>query len=250
MGQKMPRKERMAGQTRAERFFAEEEGRRVPLASGLYDPRSTAETRGIGRLLSPKDSCAVDEPLAEAIAKGFLKAELASLREQLCIRAVMARGAAAAAYASALAVPVRTDRQRKAKRLAEALREFLEVVADEVDCTEYVFDKTDEQPNVDNERKILLIGEELVPLLAAYASEPLPEAGDATNHEVREFFLAIGEWWRDAAMDTCRRGAKAVRNRIAAALWIEFGRDIPDGYSGEEWAKRQFQNLDNLLAEG
>ncbi|SDO87349.1 hypothetical protein SAMN04488061_1879 [Filomicrobium insigne] len=241
----MPPKERVAKQSRAERFFAKEEGRRVPVASGLYNLRPTAETKAVGRLLSPGDSCAVDEPLAEAIAKGFLTAEIASLREQLCIRALLARADAAAAYASVLAIPVRTDRQRKANRLAKALREFLEVVADEVDFAEYIADKTDELPDIDNERKILLLGGELTPLLDAYASEPLPEAGDATNPEVGEFFLALEEWWRESAKNTDRRGSKAVRNRIAAALWMEFGRDIPDGYSGEEWAKRQFQNWGN-----
>lgn len=245
----MPPKERVAKQSRAERFFAEDARRYLQDPSGGHLLLPNSETDAIGRLSHPGDTCAVDEPLAEAISRGFLAGEIASLRQQLCAWAVSARAGATITYARVLSVPVRIDRQRKAKRVAEALRELLEVVAEEIDSAEYIADKGDEEPDIDNERKMLLLGEELTQLLDAYASEPLPETGDATNHEVQEFFLALEKWWRKTATNTGRRGAKAVRNRIAVALWKEFGRDIPDGYSEEEWAKRQFKKWDNLSAK-
>jgi len=120
-----------------------------------------------------------------------------------------------------------------------------------------VADKAEPQPDetnqtncqsddVANERKIMMLGEELVPLLDVYAAEPLPNTGDATDHDVREFFLSLEDWWQGTAINTDRRGAKAVRNRIAAALWMDMGRSIPQGYSSEEWVKRQFRHWGNL----
>ena len=83
---------------------------------------------------------------------------------------------------------------------------------------------------------------DLAQSILRHAGTPVPEVGGGpnTDHQAVRYFKALRDWWDASADNPNQRGAKATRNRIAAALWRDLGRPIPDSYSDQDWAKDRF----------
>jgi len=219
--------------TQAERFWQAERARKIARHTPLGTVYEIHEPFPAARLMQPGKECSVDAAIREALEAGLLHGPFEAIRADLAVVCAMAWGAAGATYAAQLAAPELRDRQEKAARLAEDLRRFLASVEDEAD-------------GADDLSAMLDHGGALVALLAAYSEpEPAAQSAPATDHLTREFFAALGAWWADHAIDTDRRGAKAVRNRLAVGLWLDMERPIPEGYgSDDDFARRGFRNID------
>ena len=231
--------------TRAEEFRAKEEARRAPIRTPLGVIFEDRTPRPAARLLAD-EPCAVDVPLAEALQKRFLVGSVATLRLDLTVVASNAWAEAASAYSEHLAAPAARERREKAERLAAMLRAFVDDAEDEADAMERLADKGEDEtlrPAIATRQAIAEAGGALLTHIGHLLAEPLPVGGDATNQEERAFFIELAEWWQRSATDPARRGASAVRNRIAIALWQDIGGAMPSGIaeSGEEWAKRKFR---------
>lgn len=215
--------------TQAERFWQAERARKVARRTPIGTVLDVQEPFPAARLMQPGEECCVDAAIREAIEAGLLNGPFSAIRADLAVLCAMAWGAAGAVYKAQLAAPEMRDRQAKAARLAEDLRRFLATVADEAD-------------GADDLSAMLDHGGALVALLAAYSEpEPVAQSAPAVDHLQREFFAALGTWWADHAIDPDRRGAKAIRNRLAIGLWLDLERPIPDGYgSDDDFARRGF----------
>lgn len=193
-------------------------------------------------LLQPDAECAVDAPLREAIGAGLLDGSLIAMRVDLTAVALSAWAAAAGVYALNLAAPERRDRAAKAVRLADALAEFVSIVEDEAHGADRLSDKWDEDADAASLWAIVEHGKALVPLLGRYAEpQPVEITPPATDHLQRRYFRALGKWWDRHAIEPERRGAAAIRNRIAVALWVDMGQTVPDGYADYDFAHRGFR---------
>lgn len=231
--------------TRAEEFQAKEEARRVPIRTPLGVGVAGRSPRPAARLLAD-GPCAVDAPLAEALERRLLVGSIATLRLDLLVIASVAWAATAAAYGEQLAAPAARERREKAERLTALLRAFVDDAEDEADAMERLADKGEDEtlrPAIATRQAIAEAGGALLKHIGDLLADPLPVGGDATNQEERAFFIELAEWWQRSATDPARRGASAIRNRIALALWRDIGGALPDGIaeSGEEWAKRKFR---------
>jgi hypothetical protein len=214
--------------TQAERFWQAERARKVARPTPAGTVFDVHEPFPAARLMQPGAECCVDPAIREALDAGLLNGPFEAIREDLAVVCATAWGAAGAVYAAQLAAPELRDRQAKAARLAEDLRRFLASVEDEADGAADL-------------SAMLNHGGALIGLLQAY-SEPdaAAQSAPAADHLQREFFAALGVWWADHAIDPDRRGAKAIRNRLAVGLWFDMGQEIPSGYYDDDFARRGF----------
>lgn len=233
---------------RAEGFYAE-------LRAKREISQSPAIVAALSRVAQDGE-CDVDAPLNEAIDKRMLADTVPLLRCSLAAIVISAEMEAAVLYARRLARAEWQDRQKRAQQLAIDLLEFAHHAEKERDELAQAASLMREAPEMGHDPADIIANEQdadhfaeladqshkLVGSLIGYASRPLPEVGGGpnTDHQVSRYFLALRDWWHSNAIDPNRRGAKAMRNRIAAALWRDLGRTIPESYSDEEWAKRQF----------
>ena len=230
--------------TRAERFWQAERARKVARPTPAGTVFDVPEPFPAARLMQPGAECCVDPAIRKALDAGLLNGPFEAIREDLAIVCAMAWSAAGAVYAAQLAAPELRDRQAKAARLAEDLRRFLASVEDEAYDAEILEEKWEVDVGAADLRAMVEHGCALIALLEAY-SKPVPvtQSAPATDHFARKFFAALDDWWRKHALNTERRGAKTIRNQIAVGLWQDLGRDVPDGYSDDDFARRGFRNL-------
>ncbi len=225
--------------SRAERFWKAEDARWVRISTPVGHVREVVRPFPASRLMDVNVECCADAAIKEAIVAGQLNGPFEAIRTDLAVVCAMAWGTAGAIYAEQLAAPDRCDRQAKAGRLAAELRAFLAGLEAEADTA----DKWESEADATDLDAMLKHGRELTPLLEAYA-RPLPteHSAPATDHVQREFFTALRDWWADHAIDPERRGARAIRNRLALGLWQDMEQVIPEGYSGDDFAQRGFRN--------
>lgn len=234
----MPRKK--LAPTRAERFLSNWLG--SAKASGHSKTRAAGSplVARISDLLAPPGAGPVDVALGEAISRGFLQGTLDEFRRTLFICMIGAGSAAAAAYQSKSSERVAGERREEAAALAGGLRSFLGHIEDEADDLERIAEKADAATvDTGDLREMGRHCSTLATLLDVYAEPPGSKLANATAHDERAFFEAVARWWADNAIDRDRRGAHAVRDRIATALWTQIW--APDDVIDHLQASRKFR---------
>lgn len=228
--------------TRAEQFWQAERARKVPRSTRLGTVFEVREASPAARLMQPGAECRVDAEIRKAIDRGFLVGALDAIRADLVVVWACAWGEAGARYKSLLTEPARRDRQERAARLAAELRAFVDQ-DDAYDASEFE-EKMEVDVGAADLAAMVEHGRALIALLDAYAERGPTAAAPATDHLQREYFREFDRWWRDRATGIDRRGAKAVRNRIAIGLWLDMGQEITNGYADEEFARYGFSKID------
>jgi len=214
--------------TQAERFWQSERERRVARSVPGGTIYEVIKPFPAAQLMTPGAACSVDPAIREALDAGLLQGPFDAIRTDLAVLCTMAWGAAGAVYKAQLAAPEIRGRQEKAATLATDLRRFLATVENEDDA--------------DDLSAMVEHGGALIALLEAYSEpEPVSPSAPATDHLTREFFAALGAWWDDHAIEPDRRGAKAIRNRLAVGLWFDMGQEITSGYFDDDFAGRGFR---------
>lgn len=251
----MPREKRPERPTRADAFWKAEDARKTPEWTPHGMVWASEGGRPHARLLTG-GKCAVDQPLEEARVKRLVAGSIADLRADLAIVAASAWSEAATAYGEQIAAPRIQERQAEAKRLAKAVRAFVTRTDDDLAALERLAEKVNDgngaevdalRPAIKTRAGIVRAGSALLDHLDAMVAEERPGGAPASNAvrlEERAFFVAVADWWAEKATAPDKRGASAVRNRIAAALWQDLGGGIPDGLAAEgneRWAARKFR---------
>lgn len=207
---------------------------------------------------TPAGEWHIDAPLDEIVEKGGLGGnsfDRRQLREDLCFSISMA-------YVNVgieLRMRKRAEVERRKFVIINDFLKLIDGLENEIDEFEHFLDKNPEidgQQDFDNLQKFSELGEAIRPLACSYINGTALTndaiKADATKHDERGFFKAIIEWWL-ANVTGGWRGEIAVQDRLAAALWLDFGRDIPQVKSKhdgklieqrpEDWAKEQFKSL-------
>ena len=240
----MPRKDRVARQTRAERMLAAYASRcnsRTFARAGearILDPRSAYQ------LLDVAIGLNVDHTLEKAVEDGFLGGTLSELREQLFLVIIEA----------ASRVIVESQRQVGADKIqrhivrmkafcklsCELSRDFRNI-SDEIDEISHKSGYYDDSTIF----QIIAFRAETLAETILYHLDDIPATepmGPNTNFVLRIYSRALQEWWLSSAHGPSRRGAKKCRNGIAEALWADCTGQ-PIARSGAEWASRMFREL-------
>ena len=233
--------------SRADGFYSD-------LSEARENDRPSAVVAALGRVAGDEE-CSVDEPLREAIERRLIVGTVPLLRCDLAGLVRSAEMEAAVLYARRLARAEWEERQRKARQSAAALLEFavhalkdreeLQQASTAMRDTPWAWEEADhaaaEHELVELDH-LISRSRNLAKSISAHAEKPLPEVGGGpnTDHQAVRYFRALRDWWDASAVDPTQRGAKATRNRIAAALWRDLGRPIPDSYSDQDWAKDRF----------
>lgn len=215
--------------TRAEKFWQAERARKVARSTRLGTVFDVKKAFPAARLMQPDAECRVDAEIREAIDRGFLVGAFEAIRTDLAVVCAMAWGAAGAAYAQQLAERNVRDRKKVAKKLSADLQRLLESVQGEAADMDNVALKAECHAETADLHAMVRYGAAVVELLKAY-SEPEPAARGAPDHLAKEFFAALDEWWTENVDEPDRDDAKAVRNSLAEALWVDCGGTVPDGY--------------------
>jgi hypothetical protein len=228
----MPRKDRTARPTRAESFF-----------SDFFGPGRRRTVGQVATLLEAGQACAVDAPLTEAIEGQLLSGDLADLRVEVAIEIVVgAKSGAAASYVAQAVRPALLEQQRRAGKIAASLRELIDQIGDDAAAADKAHDAADEPRPTGEDWTLVMRANALLPLLDAYAAASVAK-GDATDQEADQFLREFDRWWKGRATAREQRGAQAVRNRIAGALWIDAGGTVSVDQTPEEWARQKFRKI-------
>lgn len=231
--------------TRAEQFWQADSARKVARPMRLGTVFEVKKAFPAAQLMQSGATCTVDDAIRAALDRGFLVGAFEAIRTDLAVVCALAWGAAGAAYAQQLAEQSTRDRKKVAKKLSADLQRFLESVRGEAYDMDNVTLKAECHTETADLHAMVEHGEAFLELLDAY-SRPASVAcrGPATDHLRHEFFSALNEWWRSHAVDPGRRGANAIRGRLALGLWHDMGQKVPEGYADEDFASRSFRNTE------
>lgn len=226
-----PRKKNVTNQSKAQNFFSREMARRKPddsLGGGVYNVVSPP----FSKLLSKEDH-SVDIHIKEAIDKGLMNGNLLEIRQGLFFVCLESYSSSYATYAQQYSRPFIKDQHKTARKIATELSKFMENIDIEKDVIERMADKVEDttQETMDLIKTRSAIVEactDLIDNLSKLISEPLPEKPNATNFEEMFFFKHLDKWWQKTCLNQEQRGANALRNRIAIALWKDMGENFPD----------------------
>lgn len=236
----------------AERFWQVERARKVARRTPVGTVTEIREPPPFGRLIKPGASCFVDDAIREALDAGLLRGTLEEIRAELLAVCAFAWGAAALAYGPRLTAPKARRKAARVSRLADELLAIVDAIeSDRVELEDFVDDWEEKLPpnelaslrgELANLHAIIEHGRALAPLLKRRACQEVGQEKQppATNFLTRAFFDELGKWWHENAVNVERRGAKAVRNRLAVGLWCDMGQEVPPGYSDEDFAQRGF----------
>lgn len=195
----------------------------------------------------------IDKPIREMMALGLIDAHddtVHRVRKEVVSAVVGAIGEAAGDAVLQDASHEIRERSRSALELAKSLRTFVEAVDED-------FDRYDEMvaafPELAGDNigfaesyaRFRSSADDVASFLTAYAERPASPPRNAARNLKALFFAAVEQLWNGLVGGKEARRAKAIKNRFAAALWLDMGWEMKmkAGDAAEEWAKQGFREL-------